>query len=929
MGDLVEGMKAFMTLAAAKEIIDLNDRLATLQRGLEAATGSQKGAADALDFVRSVADRLGVSVFDLSQSYLKITAAAKGTQLEGKATEQIFSSLAGAMSIVGASADDVDSAMNAVAQMMSKGVISAEELRGQLGDVLPGAAQQAAQSLLVTNAEFNKMLESGEVIASEFLPKFAVQLEQAMGGGGQQVETFAATVARLQNRLIDLATGEVGQALTRFATALVGALEPAARGVEFLTSNVANLAQLLAGIAAGEVTQALDDFGRGVNDASAKLMGFKTEAEQAAERQKQLAEAAKTAKLPIEQLQDAVARGELKAMPEQLQAAVTELRKTGDAATATEQATAKFFASANKNLNFEGVINLATALKAVGQEAKGAGGDIQDALGKALDKLTDEQLEQLKQQAEQAMAKASQGSEEARKAFADLGLVVDTVANVQLKRAAVEAEKVANATRTHTGAVEDLAEAQLSGLKAEIATAKAKGETWVVQQKSVELAKAEAEWATIVAAAKQAEIAAEQALLQAKIAIVKSGGLKTEADKQEYVALQLKNAALGIQSGVIRQNAEQQQQLVNTTNTNTQTNQQNTDSIQQNTDAQEQNNQASSDGMSILKLMIMALDGARERTKALSDATGVLFEKLFLAQNQMEATVYSTEMAKILVELEKVKDKHAEVRTEIAKAGDASDEASKKILFGANSIIRFFGYVAKAEAEAKKAYYEQKLVADELVESLAKVEKTGAASFGSMGAAMHTLNVTSQTTIDSLSLLNEEDLSNLNSALEAAKQKLQDLQDEAIEAKDRIAELDAEIAKESGNEDASEKMQLALDRAQALRETEAMLAKARAENNRDLITAYEDQLRKLQTLYDLKEKNLAQTQRERQQKAEEDRQKSATNTDTSGSTTTTTTSGASNGKSGDTIINITGLTTGDFVRKEIMPEIKKVMDLRR
>ena len=864
MDNLVEGVKAFMTLAAAKQILDLNDRLATLKRGFEAATGSQKGAADALEFVRSVADRLGVSVFDLSQSYLKITAAAKGTQLEGKATEQIFSSLAGAMSVVGATADDVDNAMNAVAQMMSKGVISAEELRGQLGDVLPGAAQQAAQALLVTNAEFNKMLESGEVIASEFLPKFAVQLEQVMGGGGTQVETFGAAVARVQNRLIDLATGETGQALTRFATLLVTALEPALRGLEAVDGLIGAVGRAMGGLAAGESNAALSDFADTVAEIALNLVGLKSEAQQAAERQKQLAEEAKAATPEINRLQDAVVRGEIKALPEHLQAAVTELRNTGDAAAATQQAIGQFLASINKNINFEGVINLATALKVIGQEATGAGDDIQEVLGAALEKLSDEQLERLKQQAEQAMAKASKGSEEARKAFSDLGLVVDTVARVQLARAAQEADKVADAARNNTSALEQLIDAQREGIQTEIAIARAKGQTWVAQQKSAELAQLEVQWAGLLAAAKQAEIAAEQASLQAKIAVMQAAGLKTEEDKKEYAALQLKLAALNIEYNALLKNAELKGILAGQANTQNKELQTTTDNIQTNTAATQQNaeatDKAAKSGGSLAAVVASLIDFWRDHTASLSESTKALFE-WNAGLSKVDPQYGRDVIGGISEEAQKAAQRIGELNGYIG-------QMSQQMLFSTNSVGRYMDMIGRAGALAEKSYYEQKLQAEAMAQQLAKVGEAGQAGFGTVAASLQFVNDTAKTTRQSLWLLNDQDMSQLQEAIDGANDRLREMQDEAQAATDRLAELDAQIARERGNTDAADRMDLEREKTKELADAEKALADARAANNQVLVAQIEEQIRKLGELYSLKERNLEQDIRDRNANAD-------------------------------------------------------------
>ena len=61
---------------------------------------------------------------------------------------------------------------------MSKGTVQAEELRGQLGERLPGAFNLAAQAMGVTTQELNKMLDNGEVLAIDLLPKLAEVLDE-------------------------------------------------------------------------------------------------------------------------------------------------------------------------------------------------------------------------------------------------------------------------------------------------------------------------------------------------------------------------------------------------------------------------------------------------------------------------------------------------------------------------------------------------------------------------------------------------------------------------------------------------------------------------------------------------------------------------------------------------------------------------------
>jgi tape measure domain-containing protein len=62
--------------------------------------------------------------------------------------------------------------------MASKGKVSAEELRGQLGERIPGALGIAARAMGMTQAQFNEMLDSGKIMAEDFLPKFSKRIKK-------------------------------------------------------------------------------------------------------------------------------------------------------------------------------------------------------------------------------------------------------------------------------------------------------------------------------------------------------------------------------------------------------------------------------------------------------------------------------------------------------------------------------------------------------------------------------------------------------------------------------------------------------------------------------------------------------------------------------------------------------------------------------
>lgn len=179
---------------AAREIERMNGML-------EAASGSAVLASRDLAYIKDTANTLGAEVLSTANSFAKLTAASKGTSLQGQSTRDIFSSVSKAAASLGLSAAESEGALLAISQMMSKGKVSAEELRGQLGERLPGAFNAAARAMGMTTAEFSKLLDSGQIMAETFLPKLAKELDQTFGNA--RFDRIGNNINRLSNAWLE------------------------------------------------------------------------------------------------------------------------------------------------------------------------------------------------------------------------------------------------------------------------------------------------------------------------------------------------------------------------------------------------------------------------------------------------------------------------------------------------------------------------------------------------------------------------------------------------------------------------------------------------------------------------------------------------------------------------------------------------------
>ena len=220
-----------------KDLVRTGTELDSLNRSFKAITGSAEAAAQQLTFVQKVSKDLGLALLPMEQGYKNILAASKGTTLEGKGVQKVFLAVSQASAALGLSADDTTGTLRALSQMMSKGNVQAEELRGQLGERLPGAFIMAAEAMGVTTKELNKMLELGQVTAEEMLPKladvltnrFAKAAIEAIEGPRAAFQEFSNTILKLQRTLSTSGIVDLMESIARDATSF---LEDFTRNIE-------------------------------------------------------------------------------------------------------------------------------------------------------------------------------------------------------------------------------------------------------------------------------------------------------------------------------------------------------------------------------------------------------------------------------------------------------------------------------------------------------------------------------------------------------------------------------------------------------------------------------------------------------------------------------------------------------------------------
>ncbi|CAH9012785.1 putative tail tape measure protein [Vibrio phage 501E54-1] len=182
-------VSAFAMAAGGAAVTRVGQDFEAVSNTMLAVSEDSEQAAENLGFVKDEAFRLGLGLKEASKGFAKMVAARGDMSLDD--TKEAFKGVSEMSTLLGLSAEESNRAINALQQMMSKGVVSAEELKLQMGEVLPNAIQIMAKSAgdagLTVNgtvAEMLQLQQTGGLISKEVLPLFAKNMQEAAQANG-------------------------------------------------------------------------------------------------------------------------------------------------------------------------------------------------------------------------------------------------------------------------------------------------------------------------------------------------------------------------------------------------------------------------------------------------------------------------------------------------------------------------------------------------------------------------------------------------------------------------------------------------------------------------------------------------------------------------------------------------------------------------
>tara|TARA_B100001287_G_scaffold269548_1_gene267164 strand:+ start:3214 stop:5310 length:2097 start_codon:yes stop_codon:yes gene_type:complete len=174
------GAQVGMVRKSLGEVAEYSAALGLQRKALKLVIGDTDKFNKSQEFLRKTSKELAIPQDVITRQFTALTASVVGAGQSVEDAEEVFQAIAAGIRGTGGTLEDMKAAMRATSQVFSKGKVSAEELRQQLGERLPGAFTLFADSMDMTPAMLDKALEQGKVTLDDFM-KFAKKLFSTYG----------------------------------------------------------------------------------------------------------------------------------------------------------------------------------------------------------------------------------------------------------------------------------------------------------------------------------------------------------------------------------------------------------------------------------------------------------------------------------------------------------------------------------------------------------------------------------------------------------------------------------------------------------------------------------------------------------------------------------------------------------------------------
>jgi tape measure domain-containing protein len=255
------------------KFVDVARETTRARVALRNISGDAQGFSNNMNFLIKASNRWGQELNGMTSEFAKFSAAASSAGISIQDQHKIFESFTRSITAFGMSSADAHLSYLALSQMMSKGKISSEELRRQLGERMPVAMEAMARAVGVTIQELDGLLKAGKLISKDVMLPFVQEMEKMLPE--VNVDNIETSVNRLKNtftKLVqDLKIGEYFKKITDWANSMLSNIQSSFLRV-FTTIGSA--------IVGGKLFKAYTSLAQNVKDTNAKILANKAQTEQ-------------------------------------------------------------------------------------------------------------------------------------------------------------------------------------------------------------------------------------------------------------------------------------------------------------------------------------------------------------------------------------------------------------------------------------------------------------------------------------------------------------------------------------------------------------------------------------------------------------------------------------------------------------------------
>jgi len=252
----LEATRAFATRflqTAVTDAIDATKKFDAIRAVLSNVTSSASEADATFQFLSATSNKFGQDIEASARSFGKLQGSIQNLDISKK----LFEGIAAASSTFKLTQDETNGALLALSQIASKGAIQMEELRGQLGERLPGALRLVAEALGTTTAELEDFIRNNRENLPAQLDAIGQKLIDTYGVKGvKAADGLVGAQARLNNSFKAL-LDSIGQKLVPVFRSLTDTATTAIAQFRALPEELQQLILVAVALAAAMATLAL------------------------------------------------------------------------------------------------------------------------------------------------------------------------------------------------------------------------------------------------------------------------------------------------------------------------------------------------------------------------------------------------------------------------------------------------------------------------------------------------------------------------------------------------------------------------------------------------------------------------------------------------------------------------------------------------